>query len=77
MSWEWIIIVIAFVWLFLELGKTNRDLAVVVSRLRDCERRLDWWVTNGVVDLDDGKGPHRHGLTGNTPEHVQKTRFNA
>lgn len=52
--------------------QTRRTLAIVVSRLRDCERRLDWWVANGVVDLNDGQGPHRQGFTGNTLAHLHE-----
>jgi hypothetical protein len=45
-----------------ERQKTRRTLLILTLRLRDCERRLDWWSSNGVVDLDDKRGPRRSGL---------------
>jgi hypothetical protein len=67
---EWIVVIVAFVWLFSELGKTQRHVGIVVRTLRGCERHLDWWVAHRVVDVLHGNGPHRQEYDGNTLAHV-------
>jgi hypothetical protein len=55
--------------------QARRTLAIVVRRLRDCERRLDWWAANGVIDLNDGKGPRRQGYSRNTLGSLEKNEI--